>query len=255
MTLELSLNFTQKLLAASLFFQGIEYFLISKKADFNNVWSFENFKEELGHFSVFKNSFFPGIAFLQALLAVLFFVLPHSGLLVGLWLTHLYFCVRFRGTFNGGSDMMIFVVITGLLISLSATDLFWQKMGVVYITIHCLYSYFKAGIVKMKSMDWLSGKALPHFLKESLLKDFRSVSLWLEKHPKTSKILSLGIIFFELSALLLLFFPQLVLPYFAIAMSFHFAIFIGFGLNRFFWAWISAWPAVIYCILRIIHAT
>ncbi|UUZ62889.1 hypothetical protein LP417_24100 [Polaromonas sp. P1-6] len=33
----------------------------------------------------------------------------------------------------------------------------------------------------------------------------------------------------------------------AVAAVFHFLVFWFFGLNRFFWAWISTFPAVLYC--------
>jgi hypothetical protein len=30
---------------------------------------------------------------------------------------------------------------------------------------------------------------------------------------------------------------------------FHFLVYWYFGLNRFFWAWLASFPAVIYCAL------
>jgi hypothetical protein len=33
----------------------------------------------------------------------------------------------------------------------------------------------------------------------------------------------------------------------AIATVFHFLVFWFFGLNRFFWAWLSTFPAILYC--------
>jgi hypothetical protein len=32
-----------------------------------------------------------------------------------------------------------------------------------------------------------------------------------------------------------------------LASIFHFLVFWYFGLNRFFWAWVTCFPAVIYC--------
>lgn len=29
-------------------------------------------------------------------------------------------------------------------------------------------------------------------------------------------------------------------------MLFHVGVFVAFGLNRFVWAWLSAWPAVLF---------
>ena len=33
----------------------------------------------------------------------------------------------------------------------------------------------------------------------------------------------------------------------AVAALFHFLVFLYFGLNRFFWAWLTTFPAVLYC--------
>ena len=32
-----------------------------------------------------------------------------------------------------------------------------------------------------------------------------------------------------------------------VAMGFHFMVFRFFGLNRFFWAWVATFPAIIWC--------
>jgi hypothetical protein len=33
----------------------------------------------------------------------------------------------------------------------------------------------------------------------------------------------------------------------AVAALFHFLVFWFFGLNRFFWAWVASFPAIIWC--------
>jgi hypothetical protein len=40
--------------------------------------------------------------------------------------------------------------------------------------------------------------------------------------------------------------PHMAAAYLGVAAVFHFGNFLVFGLNRFFWSWISAYPAAIY---------
>jgi len=43
--------------------------------------------------------------------------------------------------------------------------------------------------------------------------------------------------------------PRLAAAFCAVAALFHFLVFWYFGLNRFFWAWLATFPAVLYCAL------
>jgi hypothetical protein len=40
---------------------------------------------------------------------------------------------------------------------------------------------------------------------------------------------------------------RLAVVFCLIAALFHFLVFWFFGLNRFFWAWLSTFPAIIWC--------
>lgn len=243
MTLEASLNLTTQLLSLALAMQGLEYFLLSQNSYLMRVWSFKNLKKELQSSFLFSDLSFKIISLLLFAASVLLFFKFQLWIVLLMFFLNLLICLRFRGTFNGGSDMMIFVLLIGLLVSNWS-----QQAGLLYICIHTMFSYFKAGLSKMKSNDWLNGLAISQFAKRSLYIDSHKFGDWLNQNPAVAKILSISTIAFEVGIILLLFFPKFVGLYFLLALFFHISVFRIFGLNRFFWAWLCAWPSVFYCL-------
>lgn len=257
MSLENTIWIISHLLCFSLMLQALEVLLLTRSKSFNEIWSYNNLKSELEEGlplpafliqSIFSLNGFRTILVVQIGLCLTGFLVSSFAIFAFLFLAHLLICIRFRGTFNGGSDMMTFVILTGVLIYFSSNEERIQKLGLIYIAIHTLYSYFKAGLVKIRHKEWRNGQAAPAFLERSIYLDMRAVSAWLRSRPRLSQFLGLGILTFELSAVLLPVFHFLVLPYLALAATFHFLNYLSFGLNRFFWIWLTAWPAVLYTI-------
>ena len=255
MNLAVAVIMTTLLLGFTMLVQGIEFLLISRKKYFLTIWSYQNLSTDLNkklplpaklNEMLFGDFSFKVIvvAHILAALAALLFA-PFYFLCV-LTLTHFLICIRFRGTFNGGSDMMIFVLLTGAIIANSSASVHMQKLGLLYIAVHAIFSYLKAGWVKIKNKEWRSGKALPIFLSQSLFTDIQKMAIWMDSRPRLALGLCWLTIFFELGIVSLPFLGFNLLLYFAAAVLFHFIIYINFGLNRFFWAWLSAWPAIFY---------
>lgn len=256
MTLVTVTLMTSILISFVLLIQGIEMLLISRKSEFRDIWSYNNLKRD---FSIglplpqrlinflFSDKSFQYLVWSQILLSVFGLFYAEIALFAGLFVIQLLICIRFRGTFNGGSDMMTFVILTGVLISLFGKS-GQQNLGFIYIAIHTLYSYFKAGFVKILQPDWRRGLALPAFFERSQYADVRVLGSWLRKKPTLSLTLCWMAVLFELSSVVLLFFPGFAILYFVCAAIFHFLIFMTFGLNRFFWNWMAAWPAVIFTL-------
>jgi hypothetical protein len=237
--------------------QAFEYMSLSQKKSVLKIWNFKNLKSDfesglpLPHKLlqfIFSDKIFYQINFLQLVLAATYLIFPISNFFIVLFLTQLYNCIRFRGNFNGGSDMMTFVVLIGLLISYSSENEKVRKLGLIFISINLFYSYLKAGLVKIIHSEWRSGKALPIFLKRSAFADSKKIANWLSRNLKLSAALCWGVLFFELSFVFILFFNDLAYYYFLFAIFFHFILYLSFGLNRFFWVWLSAWPALLFSI-------
>jgi len=169
---------------------------------------------------------------------------------------HYVVCIRFRGLYNGGSDMMMMVIGIGQLINLCCLihghHFMW---GYLFIAVNLVISYFKAGLVKARSIDWISGQALVYFIEHtnsrSLLRSFvllntKNMSLFFWK------CLSYSVIIIELSMPLALISHSLFWFYATWAFIFHLNNFLIFGLNRFFWTWVLAWPSFYY-IFKVLH--
>ncbi|MBL7545451.1 MAG: hypothetical protein JNL11_16655 [Bdellovibrionaceae bacterium] len=253
MSLTFSMFFSARLLGFAMLIQAVEFIYLSRQVRFQTVWSYRNLHADLVRGLplkanwiawLFSETLFRTTLIIQIVTASLCLIYPHISFLVILFFTHLFICIRFRGNFNGGSDMMTFVVLTGLFIAFLGQT----KLGLIYIAIHTLYSYFKAGIAKARFKEWWTGKALPVFLRRSQFLDIHQFGDWLEKHRSLQKFLGTSTILFEIAAFLLIFFPTFATIYFALALAFHATIYFVFGLNRFFWIWISAWPATLYSV-------
>lgn len=257
MSLAAALTYTLALLSFTLFLQGIENFLCTRQASFFKIWSYRNLQKDLERGLPLPNSWiavlfsdraFVFLTLAQIAAAAASYFFPLGPLFALLFLIQLLVCIRFRGTFNGGSDMMAFVVLTGVLISFVGPEEKFQKWGLLYIAIHTLYSYTKSGFVKLVQRDWRQGQALPAFLDRSLFPEVRLLANWLQFQSYAVKILCWLIIVFELAAALLLFYPRYLPLYFGAILLFHLGNVVAFGLNRFFWIWLCSWPAVFFVV-------
>ena len=166
-----------------------------------------------------------------------------------LFISNLALLIRWRGAFNGGSDFMTLVVLTGLLIAQIVSDfagpeLGWRA-GFWYITIQSITSYFMSGSVKLLRREWRNGHAMIIFLNAAIHGPL-SKDHWLRK-PWLAALGSWAFIVWECLAPLALLDARLAVVFCLIAALFHFLVFWFFGLNRFFWAWMATFPAIIWC--------
>lgn len=157
--------------------------------------------------------------------------------------------LRWRGAFNGGSDFMTLVGLTGLLIAhlvgtFQGMDFGWRA-GFWYITLQSLTSYFMSGWVKLLHPSWRSGRALPQFLDTGVYGPLASGSAY--RRPALARSLSWAFTVWEGLFPLALLDVRLAALFCAVASVFHFLVFRFFGLNRFFWAWLTTYPAILWC--------
>ncbi|MGE0763756.1 MAG: hypothetical protein AB7N80_10805, partial [Bdellovibrionales bacterium] len=156
-------------------------------------------------------------------------------MLVGTWLV----AWRWRGTLNGGSDVMTFHILAAWLVATIWPEL--QHGCVFYIAVQMALSYVVAGLVKIRNPDWRSGRALAVFLQRV----GRTVS------PPVCLILSWSLIAFELL------FPLSVIapvPVVALAIAFHLANTYILNLNRFFFVWLAGYPSVFLVSQQILRS-
>jgi hypothetical protein len=251
---------TEVLFALSLLIQTLEYLRMGKYTSDGGFWSWKLQRADIPNAPIravldvlFKPNVHQFHLVLRLLAAVVLAVQGASlPLIVFLFVGNLLILVRWRGAFNGGSDFFTLVVLTGLLISQAVgafghAELGWQA-GFWYIAIQAVTSYFMSGAVKLLRPEWRNGAALTIFLNGAIYGPLSAT------HPLRNQWLAMlsswGFIVWEILFPLSLLDPQLAAVFCAVAALFHFLVFWFFGLNRFFWAWLCSFPAIIWCSVQ-----
>lgn len=169
------LEITSALLATFAIVQGFEFLALKQSYSDHGVWRWLELEPELcGQNWLLK------FIFGFTLKAKNFYLLNYLRIFVAFWLLwepsllgisfilciHILTLLRWRGSFNGGSDSMhlMILICVGLCFYFDKspkliTGCLW------YITIQLCLSYFKAGYFKLKNPAWRNGLALKIFLQ------------------------------------------------------------------------------------------
>lgn len=252
-----ALRWTEILFALSLVIQTVEYLRMSHATATQGLWSWPIQRLDIPTpwvrrfldicFQPFCHQMHLWIRCVSA--GILIFIGGSFGLIVFLFIGNLLILIRWRGAFNGGSDFLTLVVLTGLLIAYGVgsggdADL-GARAGLWYVCIQSVTSYFMSGTVKLLRPEWRSGRAMIIFLNAAIYgplppRHWLSQRFW-------AVIGSWAFILWECAFPLALLSPMHAVGFCVIASLFHFLVFWFFGLNRFFWAWIASFPAIIWC--------
>ncbi|MDA0772852.1 MAG: HTTM domain-containing protein [Cyanobacteria bacterium] len=175
-------------------------------------------------------------------------------LLAGLWtswisillLIHSIIILKhFDGPYNGGSDRMSLLILSclGLIHLMPSSQLQGYIFG--YLALQLILSYFIAGFCKIVNREWWSGQALQDLFHFSAYPASEALRSWAD-HPKILFLASWISILFELLFPLTLLNQDLLIIGLLAAMVFHLANAYLFGLNRFVWAWLAAYPSLLW---------
>ncbi len=160
---------------------------------------------------------------------------------------------RFQGPYNGGSDRMSLLLLSCLCLVHFLPEQSWRELVFGYLALQLVMSYFISGWVKIINPEWRNGLALNDVFRYSsypVSEHLRGLWNW----PKLLLVMSWAVILFELIfPLTLISQPTLILGL-VIAATFHLANAFLFGLNRFFWIWLAAYPSIIWLQFRIFDA-
>ena len=167
-----------------------------------------------------------------------------------LWLLALSILHRFQGPYNGGSDRMGLLILCCLCLVHLAPSQRWQEIAFGYLALQLTLSYFISGWVKIVNSDWRSGRALCDVFQFSAYPVSESLRE-LSKSPRLLFSLSWYVMLFELFFPISLLSTTSLVVMLVITATFHFSNACLFGLNRFFWIWIAAYPSIIWFQQRI----
>lgn len=157
--------------------------------------------------------------------------------------TTLAIAVRFRGTYNGGSDSMLLVVTLSLAVARTWPE--HARIALGYCAAQLVLSYVIAGVAKLGDAAWRSGRALTILVDLPQYRVPRRIAAVVRP---LSRIGCWTILAWEIG------FPVVVVNMtactimLAIGAAFHVANAVVFGLNRFVWAWLAAYPALVYSL-------
>ena len=239
-----ALEYSARLLGLFALIQTYEFHRL--KFPLSQVWRWQDLEEELGRpfrIVLSENAFlvlnlFCGLVALDAIIH------PHAGSILILFVLHILTLLRWRGTYNGGSDYM------GLMLLGFAGLGLWRqgtmaKVCLYYMAFQLCLSYFKAGLVKLKSAEWQAGRALSDFISSPIYEK----KPWLENLMARNPLglaACWSVMLYELTFPIAVFNQSLAFVYLICGCGFHLVNTYVFGLNRFFFAWVAAYPALLY---------
>lgn len=152
--------------------------------------------------------------------------------------------MRWGGSFNGGSDSMMVVLLTGgLIASWAPGRAEFELAGVAYIAVQSLCSYLVSGITKVRCIQWRRGTALTWFTAHA---GYRApdMSQRLGRAPTLRRLVSWLTLALQCAAPWSLLDPRLTLLVLAILGLFHLANVRLFGLHRFLHLWLASYPCI-----------
>ena len=176
----------------------------------------------------------------------------HPGwLILALVVNHLVILPFFNGPYNGGADRMSLLVLLCLAGAWNLPEPAWRELAFAYLGLQLLLSYFMAGWVKVVNPDWRSGRALRDVFLFSAYPVGENLRRWADR-PRVLFGMGWAVIVFELAFPLTFLSPPTLWAGLVIAALFHGANACLFGLNRFFWIWICAYPSILWLQERLL---
>lgn len=145
-----------------------------------------------------------------------------------------------------GSNHMILVASTVVAAVLLLPDPQARAIALYYLAAQLLLSYAAAGAAKAVSPVWRSGQAVPLIFSTQTFGSPR-IGAMLKRHPTVGLLLCWSVIAFEcVAALLILAGTPGAVVIIAGGLAFHVVVALVMGLNTFFWAFASAYPALLF---------
>lgn len=252
--LDFACEIIRKIAAVSFVLQSIEYLWIRNTFNDKGVWQLATIAPDYDFFPRLLRSVinvalrydnFIKILLLRLILSVLLFFSGNLYFIITLLVINILTAIRWRGTFNGGSDYMSVIVLISLGISQLSSEGTYQLAGVYYLCFHAASSYFFAGLVKIKNPDWRNGNALRSFITATIYSESAIVKS-IANNRLFGKTISIVVISWELLFPLSLLHQYTAIAFLSLGVMFHLCNAYIIGLNRFFFIWLATYPALLY---------
>jgi hypothetical protein len=146
-----------------------------------------------------------------------------------------------------GSDQMAAIVLAGVAVGslFPPTDLA-VRVALAFIAIQACLAYGVAGIAKVLSPVWRSGQIIGAIMATETWGS-RSFAAWLTSSRAASLLVCWMVIAAECTFPAVFIAPTwLAVALLGWGLSFHVMCALTMGLNTFFWAFVAAYPAIVY---------
>ena len=163
--------------------------------------------------------------------------------MLGTWIAGVAQLWRFRGPYNGGADKMLLLAITCVTVARLMPAA--AEIALAYLAVQLVLSYVISGWVKLRNPDWRNGTALAEVFAYSVYPSSDGVRAFADQR-RLLRVASWAVIGFELAFPLALVSLPILSVALCLAAGFHLANAMLFGLNRFLWAWLAAFPALLW---------
>jgi hypothetical protein len=142
------------------------------------------------------------------------------------------------------------VIIGALLLQRAAPDSVLVTSACLwFVALQACLSYVTAGVAKLRNQGWRSGSGLVSVATATTLGVPPRVARLLREHQRLAGLLTRFTILMECAFPLLLVLPApLGFVFIAWGLLFHLAIARLLGLNKFFWAWVATYPALLFAV-------
>jgi hypothetical protein len=204
---------------------------------------------------VFSARGFLGLSAVRAACAALLLLVPALGsgeralLLFILVLSG--FLLHLRSIYGlDGSDQMTLFVSMGLFAASITSSEHVVSLSCWLITLQTCLAYLVAGVAKLISAQWRSGRGLVGILSTSMY-GHGALHAFLQTRPNLTCALSWSVILYECSFFLVLAGSrETTLLILATGVMFHVANAAVMGLNNFLWAFVATYPVVYVTTVR-----
>jgi len=181
---------------------------------------------------------------------LLFVIAANSKISPVISVTAFILAVTFNATLaiglEGADQMAVLVLFVNAVTSLLPH---LQTLSDLFIMAQLILSYVIAGVAKLVSADWRSGRALAMIVSTRSF-GLGSSSLFI-RHSCIAKVICISIIVYELSWFAAPFNKEFLLILMGLGVIFHFGNSWIMGLNLFPWAFLSAYPLAISAVYRL----
>ncbi len=172
-------------------------------------------------------------------------------MLIALLLIALALLHRYNGPYNGGSDRMSLLMLCCLCLAQGLPIERGRELAMGYLALQLTLSYFMAGWVKIRNREWRNGQALADVFFFSAYPVSESLRQW-RASTRLLWSMSWAVMLLELSFPLTLLNRATLHVALVLTALFHLVNGCVFGLNRFFWIWLCAYPSLIWVQQRVV---